>query len=541
MAMLQRTGRTPAADAARAVRALTWRLIRRSSLAIAFGMGVYVALEGLAFTTGYPDAAARQALTLWGEDPSIRMIAGPAIAVETVGGFIVWDAGLYFTLILGAWAITTATRVLRGDEAMGRTDLLLLGAFDARRALRVQLSTLGAAALAIGLGVAVGFLLAGAQVQGSLLFGVWIVCYVMLLLTIAAVASQLLETRGAAAGAAGALLAVFVLLRMVANSASSREWLGWLTPTAWPDRMRAFDDNRWPLLVLPLLITFVLWLLALALRGRRDTGAAVLTLRERRRARMRGLGSPLAFAWRGGVPALAGWSAAVIATGLVVGAMLPSIDDFLKDDEGFVAILRAMGMDPRDLIRGFVGMWGVILGLILSVFAAFRVGAARNEEASGRADVLLTLALTRRRWLAAQVLVVLAAVLVLQVLTAVSLWLPVRVTGSNLSAGDIASAIGNGLPVILVFLGVAVLCFGLAPRLTVAVTAALAGAAYVLQMVGPLLDWPRWLLNCSPFAHLATVPVEPVAWAAAGWLALAGLLCGVIGVLAFERRDLTGA
>ena len=189
-----------------AVRALTWRLIRRSALAIGLGMGIYVGLEGFAFTTGYPDAEARHNLTRWGQDPSIRMIAGPAIAVETVGGFIVWDAGLYFTLILGAWALTTTTRVLRGDEAAGRTDLLLLGPLAAVRALLQQVAVLAAAAVGVGACVSIGFLAAGAQPQGSLLFGAWITCYLLVLITIATLASQLFDARGAAVGSAGALL-----------------------------------------------------------------------------------------------------------------------------------------------------------------------------------------------------------------------------------------------------------------------------------------------------------------------------------------------
>ena len=65
--------------------------------------------------------------------------------------------------------------------------------------------------------------------------------------------------------------------------------------------------------------------------------------------------------------------------------------------------------------------------------------------------------------------------------------------------------------------------------------------AYVLQMVGPLLEWPEWLLNLSPFRHLANAPIAPIAWTASGWLAAAALLLGALGFLAFQRRDLTGA
>jgi len=85
------------ADAARptwAVAHLTLRLVRRGLLAMMVGLAAYMVFESVAFTTGYPDEAARTALVAWGQDPGIRIIAGPATAVNTLGGFVVWDAGL---------------------------------------------------------------------------------------------------------------------------------------------------------------------------------------------------------------------------------------------------------------------------------------------------------------------------------------------------------------------------------------------------------------------------------------------------------------
>jgi len=184
-----------------------------------------------------------------------------------------------------------------------------------------QLSVLFAAAAGIGACVSAGFLIAGAQREGSLLFGAWSAGYLMLLMAMAALASQLVHTRGAAVGACGALLAAFVLLRMVANSSASREWIAWLTPTGWPDHLRAFDDNRWPLLAVPIGVVALLTAASLRLRARRDTGAGLLELRERARRPRHGLGSPMAFAWRSNLPSLSAWAAAIVVTGLVIGAI----------------------------------------------------------------------------------------------------------------------------------------------------------------------------------------------------------------------------
>ena len=83
--------------------------------------------------------------------------------------------------------------------------------------------------------------------------------------------------------------------------------------------------------------------------------------------------------------------------------------------------------------------------------------------------------------------------------------------------------------------------FGIAPRGTVAVGASAAVVAYVLQLVGPLLEWPDWVVAVSPFHHLAAVPVDPFGLSAAIVMVVVGVALAGAGILAFERRDLVGA
>ena len=59
------------------------------------------------------------------DNPAVRMINGAPHALDTAGGFAVWDAGWIWQLILAVWAILTVTRFLRGDEDVDRIDLVL--------------------------------------------------------------------------------------------------------------------------------------------------------------------------------------------------------------------------------------------------------------------------------------------------------------------------------------------------------------------------------------------------------------------------------
>ena len=110
-----------------------------------------------------------------------------------------------------------------------------------------------------------------------------------------------------------------------------------------------------------------------------------------------------------------------------------------------------------------------------------------------------------------------------------------------MSAADAFSAMLNVLPAIAVFAGFAVLVFGVVPRVTVPVAAGAAVVAYVIELVGILLEWPAWVLNLSPFHHLEEVPVDPIdPWSALVMTAI-GVVLALGGVIAFERRDVVGA
>lgn len=534
-----RSGR--AARPLRSVAALTARLTWRGVLAIAAALGGLMALEGLSFETAYPDEASRRALLLWSEDPGILIISGPATAVDTVGGFAMWDAGLYLVLILGAWALTAGTRVTRGDEESGRADAVHAGPVGPRAVLAVHLAVLLAGCLVIGGGVGLALALIGADPGSSVLAGLAIAGYGATVVTMAALAAQVFGTRRAALAASGVILAAWILLRMAANSAERREWLSWLTPVGWNDRLEAFGGDHWAVLLLPLSATLVLVASAVVLRGIRDTGGGLVRVRASGVSRSWGLGGQIGFAWRLNLGVLLAWAAGIAAAGLVVGMMLPALDEFLESDTGFQDILALFGMTADDVVLGFIAMQSVLFGLVIAVYAAFRMGATRAEESSTRAEFLLTRPVRRWQWLGGHVVTLAASVVLLSAVSGTALWIGAVATDARATAADAFSAAANVLPAIAVFAGLAVLVFGALPRFTVPVAAGAVVVAYVVELVGPLLEWPEWVLDVSPFHHLDQVPADPADVPAALVMTGVGLVLAVAGILAFERRDLAGA
>ena len=523
-----------------AVVRLTTRLTRRSTLLTALALAGYAAIEMSVIAQTYPDDASRAALMAIGDFPALRVLQGIPYSAET-GALVAWDAGWVMSLVVGTWAITTTARILRGDEDAGRAEIVLARPVRAAHLLLGQVGTLLAACAVVGLAAGLGLAASGAPVTGSLLFGasLWAVAAAFVGLTV--LTSQVFDSRSRALGAGAALLGTALVLRMVANSADSRSWIAWATPLGWFDHLQPFGEDRALVLLVPVGVVTVLVAGAVALRVSRDSRAGLVPERRDRASRSWGLSSPAAFAWRAGLGSTLTWAAGLAVWGLATGALVPTMEEFVASDPSFVEILSAMGMRVSDLSLGYLGMVATISGVGLSIHAATRIGAARAEESSTRLDNITSRTVTRRRWLAGHLLLTLASVVLLACVSGFATWTCATVMGSDLSLGDAMPAVLNTVPAAVVFGGLAVLVLGLAPRGTAVVAATAAVMAYVLQIVGPALDWPDAVVGASPFWHLGAVPVEEFEPTSAVVLVIIGAVAAVVGMVAFERRDLVGA
>ncbi|WP_088285332.1 hypothetical protein [Kineosporia sp. A_224] len=519
---------------------LVARLLARGTLVLAVSLAAYVLLEVLSFRAAYSGGTSTAQLALF-DTPAIRMLQGPPHGIGTAGGFTAWDGGWFMAATVAVWALLVSTRLLRGEEDVDRVAALLAGPLPARTLATVQLAVLAAGGAVVAAAVTATLGGLGEGWTGGALFGLTIGGFAVLWAGVGAVCAQAFDNRRRALSAAVGVFGAAYLLRLVANSSTDREGLRVLTPWGWLDAVEPYAAQR----LAPVLGLWaagaVLGAVAVALRGRRDTGGAFLTRPDRRPARLRGLGSPAAFAWREGRGVLVAWALGLAVWTTFLGGMLGTMLDFFTADDAYRGAVEAMGLGAMLTADGFVAVMSVILGLALALFAAWRVGAARAEEADGRLESLLVRGVTRRRWLGGQLLVVLAGTVGLAALAGVATWFGARLSGADLALDASLGSALNQLPVAVLFVGLATLCLGGVPRLTLTLPASLAAAGYVVELVGPALDWPGWVLDLSPFHHLALVPLEAFAAAPALWLVGLGLLATLAGVLLLERRDVTSA
>jgi len=525
-----------------AVARLAGHLVLRSTALLAVATGAYVGLEIASFHTAYPQGVSAEQFLLFQDNPAVRMMQGVPTALNTAGGFTMWDAGWIIQLLLAAWAILATTRLLRGEEDVERTDLLLAGPLRATHATGVVLGVLLAAILVIGAAVSTTMSVMDGDASAAALTGICVAGVTATFMATAAVASQLVDVRRRAASLAAMVVAAAYVIRIVGSSSDSRLWLRWLSPLGWLDVLAPYSDADLRVLVPVVLTPLALMGLAILLRRRRDTGGAVFAVRASRRSRLRGLGSPLAFAWRSNRGVLLAWALGLAAYSMVTGALIVTMIDWLAGDQSYQRLMSELGFDLALTTPGFLAMMASVMAVAVAMQVGWRLGATWAEEESGRADAMLSRAVSRIRWLAGHAGLALAGGAALLVVVAVCIWLGVVASGSDqVSLGDSFKAVLNFLPVIVLVCGVAVASYGLVPRLTVPASVSFAVISYLLTVLGAALKWPDWVLDLSPFTHVALVPAQP--WAATSGIVMTvlGLSLAVLGLLAFRRRDLVNA
>ncbi|HYG95082.1 MAG TPA: polyketide antibiotic transporter [Nocardioides sp.] len=467
---------------------------------------------------------------------------GPARALDTVGGQVIWQSSAFGAIVAGLMSMFLVGRHTRAEEESGRDELVRSGAIDRRAPLVAALLVAVLANLVMGVLTAASLMTIRQEsplngmplaTADSLATGLGLAACGWVFSGTALAAAQLTQSTRAMYGVAGVVVGTAYLLRFVGDIGNGA--LSWLSPIGWYQAMHAYSGLRWWPVLIMVAAAVLSAAVAAALFERRDVGSGILAARPGPATAGRGLRSGLGLAWRLQRGGVIGWSAALLLTGIAYGSMGDSVEELLGDSE---LARETMAGGTSDLVDGFYATAMVLLALIACGFAISSALRPRGEEEATHAESLLATGLSRQAWLGGHVLITVGGTVF--ALTAAGLGLGL---GYALTTGDGGALLRYGLPTlayvapVLALSAVARMLYGLAPRALVLAWLPLGFAAVVL-MFGEPLQLPQWLRDVSPFSHLALVPAEdfellPVLVVAAGAAALS-----FAGQFAFWNRDI---
>ncbi|MEU2613084.1 ABC transporter permease [Micromonospora sp. NPDC007271] len=483
----------------------------------------------------FPTAAARAAyVTGTARNPSIVALLGPVYG-DSVGALTAQRGG-FLLVVVALASLLTVIRHTRTEEEAGRRELLGGTVLGRYAGLTAALLVTYAADLLLGLLTVAGLVATGLPVAGSFAYGLATALTGVAFATIGGLAAQLTETAGGARGIAIAVLGAGFGLRLVGDTAT-HDWPSWLSPLGWAPRVRAYEGERWWVLALPLAASVLLAAVAYPMSVRRDLGAGLLPPRLGPATAGRALAGPFGLAWRLHRGQILWWSVGFGLLGLILGGAAQAAGRSVEGNPQLEQIMARLG-GASGLADAYLGATLSLAGLAAAGYGVQAALRMRSEEAGGRAEPLLATGVHRSTWLLSHVVFALLGPVVVLAVTGLAAGLTYGLSVHDVP-GELPRMVGAGLaqvPAAWVLAGLAVLLYGLLPRLASVAWAALA-VCVLLGQLGAVLELSQWLLDLSPFTHTPQVLRDSWSPTPLWTLTVLALALAAAGLTAFRRRD----
>lgn len=510
----------------------------------------FAALSWFAMTGqfgGEQDRAATIMLSV--ANPAIMVISGGLPSGADEGPFVAFQIQPWLLLLAALMSVFLATRHSRGDEERGRAELVQATPAGRVTPLLATIVHGSLANLLLGVLSAAALIAIGLPVTGSLLTGLSITATGIVYLGVVLLAAQWLPT-SRATNSLGVWVVITGFLLCGAGSAMgtvsddllrvTSAWPAWLSPFGWAANIRPWDADQPAPLLLSLVLAVVVMTLAVVVQRRRDLDASLTRVRTGPAGSTR-LHTVSGLIWRLNATALVGWGLGALLLGISATSLTVALAGFGEQSQAALDMLRALS-PQADLIDAGLSVHYLMLGAMAGCLAVQLIAGARQEEASGRVELLWTTPVSRLRWLADNLALALLgaglimAVAVLGGMLGLALtdgdWTLMRAVGVQALGQWVAGAVFGVLAALLLVFR---------PRLTAALGWSLVGLSASVGMFAPLMGAPGWTRHLAPIASAAFLSDQGIELRDTGWT-LALLVVGLaLALWGMRRRELVPA
>ena len=534
----------------------TWRLtrlaVRRDRVKLPvwlLALSLLTAFQATSVATLYADSDERVKLAISSAKSAVSLIFNGLVSGTNLGATTMTQ--IFIPIAVGAaiMNILLVVRHTRQSEETGRSELIGSAVVGRYAGLAAALVVAVAANVGLAAMTAAGLATSGLDAAGSILAGCAIAGIGIVFAAVAAIAAQVAETSRAANGLALIALAVLFLLRALGDVAGRvtdagtsvvSAWPSWLSPIGWGQQARPYDENQWWVLIPLIVAATALVGVACLLSSHRDVGTGMMPVRGGPVSAPRSLLSPLGLAWRLQRGTLYGWLVGMTILGAALGGVGDEVDDLIGGSEGTEDLITKLGGGAPELVDAYFAATLTMMGIAVAGYAVSALLRMRSEETGGALELLLSTSVRQSCWVLGHALVVSVGVVTILVGMGLSMALCYGLVTGDMTEhfGELMLASVVSIPAALLVASCVALVFGIAPRVTAAVSWAAFTVCLVITKLGDALDLPQALVRLSPFSHVPAVPAEEFTAAPLVILAAAAALITTVGVLAFRHRDL---
>jgi ABC-2 type transport system permease protein len=521
-------------------RQLLWLVLRRDRFRAGMWMLGLVGLMGVSASSVValyrtPEQLEGYARTVRGNS-ALTIQAGPGYGLDdpTVGAVVMNETGLWLFIAVAVMSVFMVVRHTRTEEETGRAELVRAAPVGRHAALAAALLGTLIVNVVIAGGNVAALLIAGLPAVGSFAFGASMVGVGMVFGGGGAIAAQVASSSRAALAAGGVLVGIAFVLRAIGDVGNGV--LSWASPIGWAQAIRAFADERWWVLILPVMATSASIVVARVLQDHRDYGSGLVGQRSGRPEATPTLSTPFGLAVRLQRGTLIGWAVGLGSLAFFYGLVADQAEQIIEDNPDMADFFAQLGMGS--VTDAFLSTAMLIMALFATGFTVSSVLRLRSEETAGRVDPVLASPVSRRRWAAGHLVVALGGTALLALVFGAAMGAAAALVLGDV--GRIPELTAAGLvmvPAMWVLAGLAMLLHGLRPQWALA-SWALVAWVFVVAMFATVLDLPQWLSNLSPFEHVPALPAAPMAWPPLGVLTAIAVAAISVGLVALDRRDI---
>ena len=320
-------------------------------------------------------------------------INGHVEGIDTLGGIIQDEFGFIASFLMPLVGLSLVAGMTRGEEEAGRLEALLAGRIDRRSPVVAALLLVGVAVVFMDVGFALSLLAAGIALSPAVLYALALGMVTIVFAAFAAVCAQVvLHSRGVYVLGFAALGLSYVLRGV--GDVNGTFWV-WLSPLGWLEKTAPFAaEQRWWVLLIPMVVGSGLSVVAVMLARRRDLGPRC-TAKDQATVRLLLAGDPdrpgaARAAWL-----VLGWLVGSVALAAVMGALAQQVVGAIL---GNPSLSEAMGITEQNAADGFLASTQVYLAIIACGYLVQSLGVLRREEAAGRLEPVLAGGSGRARW-----------------------------------------------------------------------------------------------------------------------------------------------
>ena len=517
----------------------------RQAVIIAYLGALMSASSFIGFINGYPTELARQQLAAsFGNNVGLKVLLGTPHEIQTVGGFVAWRTLGVLILIGAIWGLMLTTRLFRGEEQAGRTELMLAGQTTMRKAVLQISKAITVLLLVIFIVITIATIASaaykhtGISIASSAFFALSLVICIAVFASLGALTSQLFATRFQALRAGAVLFGIFFLIRGLAASVNGLNWLANISPLGWIENARPFTGSNWPWLVPAIVFICITTVLAWWFAGRRDIGASIIKDSDNAVPKIALLNSLTLFNIRLMRGVVLGWLAGIAFTAVIFGTVAKSAGDAFNSSNAVQNIIGRLTQSSNFGVETYFGFTFLIFILMLLLMVAGMIATMREEEAEGYADNILVRPIGRFSLIGSKALLFIIATFTFSLVTASSGWLGGVSQHADISLGKLLLAGFNMIAAGVLFIGIGLFVYGFWPRLTATVLYTFVGWAFIVEMLGSVLNLNHYILDTSILHHLPLVPAVAMKWPIVIAYILIGFVVGVVGIVGFVKRDI---